>query len=174
MVRRLVGQPGAEGPHLCRNTLAAGISPGTCPKRRMDLGLVQQDAAAEIGVCVKTIRDWEHGRKPPRKRYGPAIRVFLGASPLPSGHSLPDRLRFIRWTLGLTQEDLATRLRVNRCTVSAWEAGRDSPNRANRQAIEATMRAAARPSQHTSAHRSIPPPRASRVGLLSGSVALLD
>ena len=93
----------------------------------------------ELAVCVETIRDWEHGRKEPRKRYGPAIRVFLGSSPLPSGDSLPDRLRFIRGTLGLTQDDLARRLGVNRCTVSAWEAGCDSPNRANRQAIAATM-----------------------------------
>ena len=93
----------------------------------------------EIGVCVETIRHWEHGRKAPAKRYGPAIRAFTGSSPLPSGDSLPDRLRFIRWKLGLTQDGLARRLGVNRCTVSAWEAGRDSPNRANCQAIEATM-----------------------------------
>ena len=73
----------------------------------MDLGLVQREAAVELGVCVETIRDWEHGRKPPGKSYGPAIRVFLGSSPLPSGDSLPDRLRFIRWTLGLTQAGLA-------------------------------------------------------------------
>ena len=64
------------------------------------MGFVQRETATEIGICVETIRDWEHGRKAPRKRYGPTIRVFLGSSPLPSGDCLPDRLRFIRWTLG--------------------------------------------------------------------------
>jgi len=105
----------------------------------MDLALLQREAAIELGVCVETIRGWERGRKAPAKRYGPAARVFLGSSPLPSGDSLPDRLRFIRWRFGLTQYDLAMRLGVNRCTVSAWEAGRHSPHHANRHAIQAAL-----------------------------------
>ena len=108
----------------------------------MDLGLFQREAAALIGVSGETLRNWERGHRAPAKRYGPAIQAFMGSSPLPSAATLPDRLRVIRWTLGLTQDDLATRLGVNRCTVSAWEAGRESPNHANRQAVEvALMRA---------------------------------
>ena len=86
-----------------------------------------------------TIRNWERGHRTPAQRYGPAIKAFLGLSLRPSGDSLPDCLRFIRWTLGLTQEGLAERLRVNRCTVSAWEAGRHQPNRAHCGLIETMM-----------------------------------
>ena len=108
----------------------------------MDLGLLQREAANEIGVSVETIRNWEKGSKNPAKRYGRAIQVFLGASPRPSGDSLPDCLRFSRWALGLTQEGLAAHLRVNRCTVSAWEAGRNQPNRTHRRLIETMMTSA--------------------------------
>ena len=105
----------------------------------MDLGLLQREAANEIGVSKETIRNWERDWKAPAKRYGPAIQTFLGSLPLPPDHSLPGRLRYIRWTLGLTQEGLAAHLRVNRCTVSAWEAGRSQPNRTHRRLIETMM-----------------------------------
>jgi len=44
---------------------------------------------------VETSHNWESGRKVPAKRYGPAIQVFLGASPKPSGDSLPDCLLWV-------------------------------------------------------------------------------
>ncbi len=110
--------------------------------RRMDLGLLQREAASEIGVSEETLRNWEMGWRTPAKRYGPAIKAFLGSSPQPSSDSLPDRLRFIRWTLGLTQEDFAFRFAVNRCTISSWEAGRHWPNQTHRQLIDAILTSA--------------------------------
>ena len=52
-------------------------------KRRLDLGLLQREVAAEIGVSTQTLQYWEVGRHQPAVRNLPAIARFLGYVPAP-------------------------------------------------------------------------------------------
>ena len=52
--------------------------------------------------------------------------------------SVARRIRLRRQALGLTQQQLADELRVNRATVSAWERGKQAPDK-HEGAIEAVL-----------------------------------
>ncbi len=47
-------------------------------KGRLDLGLLQREVAAEIGVDASSVYNWENGRTEPQLRHLPAIIRFLG------------------------------------------------------------------------------------------------
>ena len=49
--------------------------------RRLGRGLLQRQAAEEIGVVVESIRNWELGWRAPAIRHLPGIIRFLGYSP---------------------------------------------------------------------------------------------
>jgi transcriptional regulator with XRE-family HTH domain len=51
-------------------------------KRRLDLGLLQREAAARIGCSVSAVNNWERNRTQPRVSLVPAIIAFLGCVPL--------------------------------------------------------------------------------------------
>jgi DNA-binding XRE family transcriptional regulator len=51
-------------------------------RRRLELGLYQKDVAAQIGVTVSTIWNWEHGWTVDF-RFIPQIITFLGYNPIP-------------------------------------------------------------------------------------------
>ncbi|RPH40075.1 MAG: hypothetical protein EHM91_11540 [Planctomycetota bacterium] len=51
----------------------------------MDLGLLQREAAAQIGVALDTYRFWEGSGTQPRARHWPGIIRFLGYDPIPEG-----------------------------------------------------------------------------------------
>jgi transcriptional regulator with XRE-family HTH domain len=51
-------------------------------KRRLDLGLLQREAAARIGCSVSAVSNWETNRTQPRVTQVPAIVAFLGDAPL--------------------------------------------------------------------------------------------
>jgi len=55
------------------------------------------------------------------------------------GSDFPVRLRFVRHSLGLTQEQLGTRLAVSEDSVRGWEAGNHEPSAKNRAAAEAVI-----------------------------------
>src|SRR6266480_1621958 len=46
------------------------------------------------------------------------------------------QIRYLRTTLRLSQEELATRLSVSFATVNRWESGKSKPQRAQREAVE--------------------------------------
>jgi DNA-binding transcriptional regulator YiaG len=132
---------------FCHVTLRRQILPPGYPKepktvgdylrmRRLDLDFTQREVAEQLRVHPASLRNWElnHGR--PNSRYLPAIRTFLGHPSAPFGLPLPDRLRFARWALNLSQRDFARHLEVNRCTLSAWEVGRHLRTRRHRERIE--------------------------------------
>jgi len=72
-------------------------------KRRLDLGLLQKEAAAKLGVDVKTVTNWERQRTQPKIRFLPPIFRFLGGDPRPLPMSFSERLRAARTALGLSQ-----------------------------------------------------------------------
>jgi DNA-binding transcriptional regulator YiaG len=101
--------------------------------RRLEFGWTQEQTAKWFGVTESTIWNWESGGITPNYLFRTVVRVFLG-DPLADA-SLPDKLRFLRWVLGVTQRELADKLCVNPSTVEDWETGTCGPNRSNRERI---------------------------------------
>jgi transcriptional regulator with XRE-family HTH domain len=93
----------------------------------LDLGLLQRDVAKRIGVDKTTLTNWELGRTQPEVRFIPRILRFLETDPRAKGKALPERLKAAREALGLTQRQLAQRLKVDPSTVWKWERGRTEP-----------------------------------------------
>ena len=96
--------------------------------RRLDLNLLQNQVADQIGVHELTITNWEVNETIPEVRYIPAIIEFLGYNPLSEGSSLSERLKTARRALGLSQRKMAPKLGVDPATLMGWEAGRHQPN----------------------------------------------
>jgi len=109
-------------------------------KKRLDLRLLQEQVAEQIGVDVTTITNWESNKTAPALRYFPNIIRFLGYSPFPAGDSLPEKPTTARKALGLSRRKLAERLGVNPCTLAGWETGRNKPTRRAVGIIEAFFR----------------------------------
>jgi DNA-binding XRE family transcriptional regulator len=77
-----------------------------------------------LGVTQFSVINWERGRfQPCRAPTLCRIIQFLGYDPLPTGDGIPERLRQKRREMGWGQQELADHLGVDRCTVTAWEAG---------------------------------------------------
>jgi len=93
----------------------------------LDLGLLQRDAAKQIKVDPTTLGNWELGRTQPEVRFIPRILRFLDQDPRDKGKSLAERLKAAREALGLTQRQLAQRLKVDPSTIWKWEKGRTKP-----------------------------------------------
>jgi transcriptional regulator with XRE-family HTH domain len=92
-------------------------------RRRLDLGLVQREAAREIGVSKATLYNWEKGRNEPEIRFYSGIIRFLGYDPTAPGPTLSmgERLKAARRARGLSQAKLADLLGVDPTTVRDWE-----------------------------------------------------
>jgi transcriptional regulator with XRE-family HTH domain len=95
--------------------------------RRLDLKLLQKQAADQIGVDEATITNWERNATVPAIRHIPAIIRSLGHDPLPPAISLPEHLAAARRRLGLSQRKMAEQLGVDPATLLGWEAGRHPP-----------------------------------------------
>jgi len=93
-------------------------------KARMDRGLWQEHLAAELGVSVSTICNWEGNHTSVATRYLPKVLAFLGYDPREETGQLGDRIRRHRERQGLSQDALAEKLGLNASTVTAWERGR--------------------------------------------------
>ncbi len=85
----------------------------------MDLGLLQRDVAAIIGVSKAALLMWEKGRSRPEVHFWPAIISFLGYKPWEQPESLPERVLAFRRTRGWTQAQLAADLGT---VLSSWRA----------------------------------------------------
>jgi transcriptional regulator with XRE-family HTH domain len=94
-------------------------------KRRLDLGLRQQDVAGQLGVNRRTYENWEAGKHEPEVRYWPGVVSVLGYDPSPEVTclSLGERIKAARRRDGLSQRQLAERLKLDPTTVQAWESG---------------------------------------------------
>ena len=104
-------------------------------KKRLDLGLLQHEAAEEMGVSLWTVINWELGETTPPVWYGPRIIKFLGYDATPEPQNFVGRIWSLRWRLGLKQSELAEELGVSASTVSDWERSRCRPSRKIRQHV---------------------------------------
>ena len=103
-------------------------------RRRLDLGLRQEDVAREAGVHRNTLQTWEQNLAQPAVCLLPRLIQFLGYAPLEPARSLGKRLSRARRALGLTQRQFAEVLGVGRASVDSWETGR-RPSKRSRARI---------------------------------------
>jgi len=100
-------------------------------KRRLDLGLTQKDAAAQLDVDPDTVRNWEQARTEVEVRFYTALIQFLGYNPLPEGRTRGQAIHRARLSQGLSQEHLASLAGVDKGTVRRLEA--DTPRMGKRR-----------------------------------------
>lgn len=96
-------------------------------KRRLDLGLLQREAAEQIGCSVASVTSWERDRAQPKVSVLPAIIDFLGYAPIEPAEPWSARLARSRHAMGLSRRRLAAKLGVDESTVQRWENGRGRP-----------------------------------------------
>ncbi len=92
-------------------------------KRRLKLGLLQAEAAQQLGVNPWTVLNWEKGDTEPPVSAIPAILKFLCYDPYPEPKTLPERLLAKRRIMGWSIRQAANRLRVDPSTWASWERG---------------------------------------------------
>jgi transcriptional regulator with XRE-family HTH domain len=109
--------------------------------RRLDLGLLQKDVAAQIICTVDTITNWELNRCQPELEYIPRIIAFLGYDPTVSqrAESLGEGIRLKRRRLGLSLKELGARLGTDESNLWGWETGRHNPTRRSLALIESFL-----------------------------------
>jgi len=105
-------------------------------KRRLDLGLLQKEVAEQLGVDTASICNWESNEVQPMVHCLPRIFAFLGYNPLPEADDLIGKLKRLRSTLGLTQEQLSQKLGIDESTIAGWERGENTPVGAYRNLLE--------------------------------------
>lgn len=106
-------------------------------KRRRELGVVQREAAAQIGILTETYANWEKGKtKPVPSQFRPVV-AFLGYDPSPTPTTLAERLEAKRRATGMTFAQVAKHLGWDEGTLTRYLNGtwRMPPDRA--QALEA-------------------------------------
>jgi len=103
-------------------------------KRRLDLGLLQKQAARELGTNQWSLRSWEQGRMI-RIRFYPAIIRFLGYNPLPESTTQGQLIRRERYTRGWSRRQLARVAGVDEGTIHRLEKDRKGMAKKPAQAV---------------------------------------
>jgi transcriptional regulator with XRE-family HTH domain len=104
-------------------------------KRRLDLGLLQGDVAAQIGVTKSTVWNWEHGTEP-ELIHIPAVLAFLGYVPWECPDDPVGRLAYFKKVKGFSYRRLGVLMRRDPVQLEDWLSGRNSPIARNRRMIE--------------------------------------
>ncbi len=112
--------------------------------RRLDLGLLQEHVAVQIGVTEITICNWETNRYEAETRHLPHIIRFLGYTPYRVPHSFGEWLRQCRVSWGLSQESMAKALEMDESTIASWERGDHRPIKRSVRKAEAFFRSGER------------------------------
>lgn len=92
-------------------------------RRRRELGLRRADAAAMIGVDVKTLMWWERDVREPFVHAYPAIVAYLGYEPWAEPTTLAEALLAERRRCGLRIDQAADLIGVDEGTWRRWEHG---------------------------------------------------
>jgi transcriptional regulator with XRE-family HTH domain len=96
-------------------------------KKRLDLSLLQREVALLLQSTECSVYLWEANRTSPALPFLPNIIEFLGYCPFDPGWTPGERHVWIRRYLGLSQEAMARRLRVDPGTLARWERGERKP-----------------------------------------------
>jgi transcriptional regulator with XRE-family HTH domain len=104
-------------------------------KRRLDVKLLQKQAAEQFGVEETTVYNWESNATSPRIDVLPKVIKFLGYDPFAAPRSMGERLLSARRKLGLTQKALAKRLGMDPGTLARIERGKGRINQKTAQKV---------------------------------------
>jgi transcriptional regulator with XRE-family HTH domain len=104
-------------------------------KTRLDRGLLQKQVAAQIGVDLATVRNWERGTSVPTLRVLPRVIDFLGHDPRVSGTTFAEQLRRTRTAQGLSLVEFTQAVDVDPSTLAGWELGQHRPSGRNIERI---------------------------------------
>ncbi len=115
-------------------------------RQSQKVGLSQVVAAAQIGIDPATLLSWEQGKRLPSERFYPAIIQYLGVEPWPEPSTLAERLRGERLRRGLSCEQVANLMQVDRSSISKWEGGVSPKHSLARAKLEAFLSGRPRPS----------------------------
>jgi transcriptional regulator with XRE-family HTH domain len=114
-------------------------------RRRLELGLLQRQVAAQLGVAQGTIYNWEKNRSQPRSPHMPAVVKFLGQVPEAATDDWAVRLVQCRKAMGLSQKAAARQMGVVQCTLLRWERGEREPEEEYATLAERFLRTAQTP-----------------------------
>lgn len=107
--------------------------------RRLDLGLLQREAAQTMGVSKATVWLWEASRVEPEVFMYPAIIAFLGYDPFPEPKSRGEAIWKARVMRGWTKKELARQARVDEQTVKHLKADNPLAYEGPRRRVEGVL-----------------------------------
>lgn len=97
-------------------------------RRRLDLGVTQEQAGARFGISFAAYNGWEGGRVSPGIGKWPKIINFLGYDPSPPAcDTFAETVSALRRRLGLDKHQFAKRVGVDVKSVRNWEYGKTIP-----------------------------------------------
>ncbi len=105
-------------------------------KRRLELGLLQNETATLIGITDDTLRDWELHQRQPRARHIPEIIDFLGYDPALPHQNVTSLIARERKRRDLSFAEMAAQVGVSDDTLRNWETGRYLPMRSGYQKLQ--------------------------------------
>jgi len=104
-------------------------------KRRLDLGLLQIEVTATIGVSENTVWNWEHGTEP-ELIHVPAVLAFLGYVPWECPDDPVGRLAHFKKVRGLSLKRLGALMGRDPEQLEDWISKRHKPKKENVRQIE--------------------------------------
>ncbi len=105
-------------------------------RRRLDLGLTQEQAGARFGISFTAYNGWEGSRVSPGIGKWPLIFDFLGYDPSPPRcDTFAAAVSALRRRLGLDKHHFAKRVGVDVKSVRNWESGKTTPFRKVRNVL---------------------------------------
>lgn len=106
-------------------------------KKRLDLGLFQDDVAKILKIRSGSLNKWELNHVAPALDLYPRIIEFLGYFPFDiDTSSIGGKVKAYRYLRGMNQKELANMWKVTKRKIHAWEAGLEVPKSQMRRDIE--------------------------------------
>lgn len=99
-------------------------------KKRESLGLSQKSFGKAANICKQRIYELEAGRQKPTLNTQLRLRKVYGITPMNEvkNNTIAYRVKTKRIEMGLTQNELANKIGVNRNTISRIEQGKEIPH----------------------------------------------
>ncbi len=104
----------------------------------MDLGMLQREVAAKIGVTESSVYNWEQGTEPELVHI-PKIIEFLGYVPFECPDDLLGRLRYFKTVNGMSFERLGAAMGRDPEQLVDWMSNGMRPCKRNMESIKAFL-----------------------------------
>jgi DNA-binding XRE family transcriptional regulator len=110
-------------------------------QHRLRNNLLQKDLAKTFKVNETTITNWENNHNEIQTRYLPKVIDFLGFTPeiIKDFKPLQSEVFLTRCELGLTQQQMALRLGIDKTTLHALEWGTRNANKVTQEKINSSL-----------------------------------